>query len=1009
MNIKLHNGRMLLLLAFLAVFQAALAQNKITLKGNVVDSQGDGIIGATVREAGSSNATVTDLDGNFTFQTSLNPTIEVSYVGCKTKTVRVSGNSVRVTLEDDEKVIDDIVVVGYGTQKKANLTGSVAALSSKDIKDIPAANTASLLQGRLPGVTLTSNGGQPGADSPEIRIRGVGTFGNNEPMLLIDGVEAPLSQMAQIAAADIDNVSVLKDAASAAIYGVRAANGVILVTTKRGVDSKPSINYSGSYTLQKATILPDYVNSYEWSKMYNESNNVQMYTAEMLKKLQDGSDPDHFANTDWENAIFRTAPMTQHNLSVRGGSKDAHYMVSVGYLNQQGIVRYTGSERFNFRSNVDAKLGIFKLGLNLSGSKNNLYSHSSFSGDNGIMRMLTWFTRPTVPVQYSNGYYGCVDGSAISQSTFKNPVQSMHLGHNQNSGWRFDGNVFAEVDIVKGLKFRTSLAYKYYSNRTKYYSQRSAKYDADGNVLYKDTNNSLYGWNYDQESYLNENTLNYSNTFGKHSVKVLLGHSIQDNKEGNFHGYKEGFATDNLYEFDAATKNDQVGGSAEEYTLQSFFGRLNYNFDDRYLFEFDIRHDGSSRMPKSHRYATFPSLSAAWIVTSEKFMQNVDRNLLNNLKLRASWGKLGNQEIGNYAYMATMAAYYNYYFGNDKVIGMADNMVANDDIRWETTAIADLGVDAGFYKGKINLTFDWFNKVTSDILLQLAMPTTFLGTLSAPYQNAGKVRNRGWELAVNYNDRRGDFTWNAGFSLSSVRNKIIDNKGIDTYSGQTINREGYPIGSYYGLKAIGIYRTEADLNRTDSKGNVIKQNGLAPQLGDIMYADTNDDGNITDDDRQIIGNPFPKLCYSFNLGGTWKNLDVTTFWQGVSGVYRYYWEQATITNGGNMTTRWLDRWSADNVNGSMPRLGNNFNERYSSFWLKSSSYLRLKNFEIGYTFNNNWLAKLGVERARVYFQVTNLLTFTGLDDYDPEKGSGDTRGDMYPNSKTYSFGVNINF
>lgn len=1002
-------GAFLLVLCLLSV-QAVSAQNKIKVTGTVVDVGGESIIGASVLEKGTVNGTITDVNGKYELSVTPDAKLVISFVGYKTQELSIGkGGNFKITLPDDSKLIDEVVVVGYGVQKKANLTGSVASVSSRDLADIPAANAISLLQGRLPGVVLTSNGGQAGSDTPEIRIRGIGTLSDhNDPMVLIDGVEASVAEISQIAASDIDNVSVLKDAASASIYGVRAANGVILVTTKRGNEAKPTINYSGSYSIQSAAILPEYVDSYNWALMYNESNGRDVYTADMLQKLQDGSDPDHFANTDWANGLFRTAPMTQHNLSISGGSKDVHYMISAGYLNQDGILEKTGYERFNFRSNVDATLGIFKLGLNLSGSKENKKEPASSIGTkDGLMRTLTWFTRPTVPAYYSNGEYGCVDGSSISHTTFKNPLQMMNTGKKKNNGYHFDGNVFAEVSLFKGLKFRSGLAYKYYMNDVSTYSARSAKYDADGNVLYKDNNNSLYEYHWLSTSYTNENIFTYNAKIQKHEINALLGHSVQAYHEKSIHGYKEGFATDNLYELDAATKNDNVGGKAAEYALQSFFGRINYNYDGRYLFEFNVRHDGSSRMPKAHRYATFPSFSGAWILTNESFMQNVEP--LTYLKLRASWGKLGNQEIGNYAYTATMAAYYNYYFGDEKVIGMAENIVANDNIKWETTVITDIGLDAAFWKGRFSVTFDYFNKVTSDILLQLSMPTTFLGTLYAPYQNAGKVRNRGWELAVNYNDHKGDWNWQAGFSLSAVKNKIIDNKGIDTFSGETINREGNPIGSYFGLKAIGIYRTEEDLNRTNSQGVVITQNGLAPSLGDIMYDDMDGSGNIDDSDRQIIGNPFPELTYSFNLGASWKNFDLSTFWQGVTGIYRYNWEQATITNGGNMTTRWLDRWSDSNPDGSMPRLGNSYNEKYSSFWLDKADYLRLKNIEVGYTFDKNLLRGLGIENLRVYVQATNLLTITSLKNYDPEKSSGDTRGDVHPNIKSFSFGVNVKF
>ena len=992
---------------------SALAQGGGTVTGTVYDSAGEPVIGASVKEKGhDANATVTDIDGHFTLKASASqPTLVVSYIGCSPQEVKATGGDVKVTLQDNMNDIDEVVVVGYGTQRKANLTGSVAAISSKDIADIPASNSASLLQGRLPGVVLTSAGGQAGNDTPEIRIRGIGTLSdNNDPMVLIDGVEASVSQFAQLAAADIDNVSVLKDAASAAIYGVRAANGVILVTTKRGTTGKaPTVNYSGSVTLQQATRLPDYVNSYEWARMYNESNGREVYTADMLQKLQDGSDPDHFANTDWAGELFRTAPMTQHNLSISGGTKDVSYMVSAGYLYQKGILKNTDYKRFNFRSNIDATVKRVKFSLNLSGSKEDKGEPASdITGGDGLMRMLSWFTRPTVPATYSNGYYGVVDGTDISQTVFKNPLQSMNSGHKTNDGYRFEGKLGAEVDIWNGLKFRTSAAYKLYINDTSSYSAKYSKYDADGNVLYSSTTNSLYNYRWKDNSFLNENLLTYSNRFGLHDVNVLLGHSIQTYREDIDTQYREGFATDNLYEMNAGTVNDQVTGYAQEYSLQSFFGRIGYNYADRYLFEFNIRHDGSSRMPKSHRYATFPSVSAGWVVTSEKFMEST-HSWLNHLKLRASWGKLGNQEIGNYAYTPTMSASYNYYFGTDKVIGMAENIVANDDIKWETTTITDFGFDASFLNSRINVTFDWFNKLTSDILLQLSMPTTFLGTLGAPYQNAGKVRNRGWELAVNYMDHSGDWSWNAGFSLSAVRNKIVDNHGIDTYGTNTINREGYAIGSYYGLNAIGIYRTEADLNRTNADGQVITQNGAAPQLGDIMYEDVDGNGNIDADDRVIVGNPFPKLTYSFTLGARWRGFDLTSFWQGQAGVYRYNWSQATITNGGNMSTRWLDRWSESNPNGSMPRLGNSYNETYSSFWLDKADYLRLKNLELGYTFAPGSLSFLGIESMRVYLQSTNLVTFTGFHDYDPEKSSGDMRADAHPNTKTFSFGVNIKF
>lgn len=846
-----------------AVGSMTVQQNNV-VKGVVTDSDGESIIGATVRVKDSNLATVTDINGNFVINGVDRGTIVVSYLGFVNKEVKFQGGqSLKVVLEKDTKALEEVVVVGYGTQKKANLTGAVSAVNFDDVANIPVANTSTMLQGRLPGVVLQTNGAQAGHDDPEIRVRGVGTLGGgskNNPMVLIDGIESSISQMSELSPEDIESVSVLKDAASAAIYGVRAANGVILVTTKRGAEQKPTINYSGSIALQEATVLPDFVNSYEWAKMYNECQPGKAYTNEMLEKLKNGSDPDHFANTNWAEEMFRTAAMHQHHLSVSGGSQNTHYMISGQYMDQEGIMKNTKNRRFNFRSNIDSKLGIVKIGLNLAGSRQDIKEPVNSVTGEGLMRALTWFTRPTVPVMYSNGKYGCVDGNNnIGASVFKNPIENMYYGRKTNQHHRFDGKVFAEVDIIKGLTFRTSLAYKYYSNTTSTYSPRGeAKYNAEGETLIPaGEQNTLSDYDWTEKSYINENILTYNNKWGEHSVNLLLGHSIQENRWDTHTMSKQGFPTDNIYEMDGGSQNDHVSGSAEETRLQSFFGRINYNYGDRYLAEFNIRRDGSSRLPSSNRYATFPSFSAAWIISNEAFMQNID--WLNSLKLRGSWGKLGNQEIGNYAYSETLSAQGSYYFGDTKYIGMKTSKVANENIKWETTTITDFGIDASFWGGRLSFVFDWYNKETNDILLQLPMPGIFLGSLGAPYQNAGKVRNRGWELAGNYQDRKGDWQWQVGFSLAGVSNEIIDMHGQESISGSTINREGYAIGSYYALKAIGLYRTEADLQRTNSEGKVITQNGQAPVLGDIMYEDFNDDGNINDEDRQIIGNPFPKL------------------------------------------------------------------------------------------------------------------------------------------------------
>lgn len=988
----------------------SVTQQNSTVSGLIVDASGEPLIGVNVLEKGTTNGTITDFEGKFSLNlTSPNAILVVSYIGYVTQEIPAAGKTnLNITLNEDSETLEEVVVVGYGTQKKVNLTGSVSSVSAKDIQDVPTSNTASLLQGRMPGLVISQNGGQAGKEDMEVRVRGVGTFGNNNPMVLIDGVEGTLSQMSDIPAADIENISVLKDAASAAIYGVRAANGVILITTKRGKAGKVSVNYSGNYTIQ-TPMLPTYIDSYHWALMRNDVA-PGTYDDAALEKLRNGSDPDHYANTNWLDEVFRTAGMHQHHLSVSGGNENTHYMTSISYSNQEGIMKKTGAEKFSFRSNVDSKLGIFDFGLNLSGNKNNVDQPASIapSGETSVMRYLSWFSRPTVPVMYSNGYYGYVDGSLKNAEMVKNPIQFMEQGYRLDEAWRFNGKAYAGIDIIDGLKFKSSLAYAFYMNATKKYTPKElGRYDAEGNMLKAPgQNNRLEDYYWRESTVTNENILTYDKKFGQHSLNVLLGHSIISYKSSTTTAGREGFPTENIYELDGGSKNPSAAGNSNEYRLQSFFGRINYSYADKYLLEANVRRDGSSRMPKNNRYATFPSVSAGWVFSNEAFME--DYQWLFG-KLRFSWGKLGNQEIGSYAYLASLGASGNYYFdqSKDPQTGMVSTSIPNENIKWETTRTINAAIDLGFFNNRIQTTFEWFDKKTSDILMQLAMPNIFLGSLAAPYQNVGTVRNRGWEWNVNYNDSKGNWTWYAGFNLSHVKNEILYMGGLEErISGQTINRVGEPIGAYYAYKAIGLYRTEADLNRTNSKGEVIKQNGVAPKLGDIMYEDINDDGNITPEDRTIIGNPFPKYSYGINIGAGWKGFDLSTFWQGVAGIYRYNWETTTDIRG-NFTDRWLDRWSAENPNGKMPALGNTMNEQFSSFWLENASYLRLKNLEFGYTFGS--LPKLGVSKLRVYFAGTNLLTFTKLDNWDPEKGAGDTRNDNYPNAKSFSFGVNVTF
>lgn len=538
-----------------------IVQQTSTITGKVLDSNGEALIGVNVLEKGTTNGTITDFNGNFTLNlSSSNSTLVFSYIGYVSQEISAKGKKdFTITLKEDSETLEEVVVVGYGTQKKVNLTGSVSSVSAKDIQDVPTSNTASLLQGRMPGLVISQNGGQAGKEDMEVRVRGVGTFGNNNPMVLIDGVEGTLSQMSDIPAADIENISVLKDAASAAIYGVRAANGVILITTKKGKAGKISVNYSGSYTLQKP-MLPTYIDSYQWALMKNDVA-PDTYDATALQKLQDGSDPDHYANTNWLDEVFRNASMHQHHLSVSGGNEHTQYMTSISYSNQEGIMKKTGAEKFSFRSNVDSNIGRFNFGLNVSGNKNNVDQPASIapSGETSVMRYLSWFSRPTVPVKYSNGYYGYVDGSLKNAELVKNPLQFMEQGYRLDEAWRFNGKAYAGIDIIDGLKFKTSLAYAFYMNATKKYTPKElARYDAEGNILKAaGQNNRLEDYYWREATWTNENILTYDKKFGLHNLNVLLGHSLISYTRYTTTAGIEGFPTENIYEMDGGSIHQQ--------------------------------------------------------------------------------------------------------------------------------------------------------------------------------------------------------------------------------------------------------------------------------------------------------------------------------------------------------------------------------------------------------------------------------------------------------------------
>lgn len=989
--------------------EVVMQQQVVTVKGIVTDMRGEPLIGASVIIEGTQNGLITDMEGAFTIQASVGQKLEISYVGYETQIIPITNSErrLKITLRENTQLIDEVVVVAYGAQKKANLTGSISSVKVDEINDIPVSNTASLLQGRMSGVTVSSYSAQPGVEGDmEIRIRGINTFGDSNPMVLIDGVEGSLSS---VAPNDIENISVLKDAASASIYGVRAANGVILVTTKQGREGKNTLSYNGSYGVQQATVLPTYINSWEWATLYNEQNEAMgdvstNYTPEMIQQMKDGSNPDLFANTRWSDKIFRSAPIQTHHLSMTGGNSTSRYMGSVGYVGQDGIMEGTSTDRFNFRLNADSKfIDMITVGLNVSGNHEEVKEPTI--GTYYVFENLKWHSHPSVPYKYSNGEWGFVDGNDKMQA-IKNPAYSTTVTAKTKYS-RFDGKAFLEIEPIKNLSIKTSFAYQYNQYNTISAEPAYITQDSYGNPVGGSSGiNYLNETYYSETQWINENLITYHFNVSGHAVNILLGQSNQYNNYRTTTASGQDLPSDNIEVLNGALSTS-ASGDAAEAALRSFFGRINYNYKDRYLAEFNLRRDESSRIPKKNRAGYFPSMSVGWNVAQEAFMENLD--FISQLKIRGSWGKLGNQEIGYYPFDQYLSVGNNYVWGDGKVSGVAISSLANPDIKWETTTTTDIGIDLGFWGNKLTLTADYFYKKTEDILLQLPIPG-IVGVSTEPYINAGSVKNEGWEFALGYNDQWGDWKFGANLNLSTVKNEILDLNGKESWiQDWTINLEGHPINAYYGYVADGLYRTQAEVDEANTNNTI---GGGALKKGDIRYMDISGpdgtpDGVVDTYDRTVIGNPFPKLTYGFGLNAAYKGFDFSAFFQGVAGVDRVVMDFPTVS--GNVTTAFLDRYSESaNPNGNFPRLGNgDYNSQPSSFWIKDASYLRLKNIELGYSFKQEWIRKAKLERLRIYVSAQNILTFTGIDDYDPEKYGTDTRGYAYPNAKTFSVGLNV--
>jgi TonB-linked SusC/RagA family outer membrane protein len=975
------------------------------------------IPGATIKVNNSTNGTITDANGKFSIKAKPADVLHISFVGYVTQNITVGKQSnIVVTLSTSATKLTEVVVVGYGTQKKANLTGSVASINLEDVQGVPIANFATALQGRLPGVTISAFNNQPGKNDPQILIRGIGTLGSTSPLIVIDGVPAETGDLGLLNADDIESVSVLKDAASASIYGVRAANGVILVTTKRGKSGKAKIQFREVLTIEKPLIKPDYMDAITWANSYNdyltETGSAPVFTPAMLQKISDQSDPDNFGNTDWFAAVYKPALFQNTYISASGGSDASRYLVSAGYQNQNGLMAHTGSSKVQLRANYDNKISnALSFGLNLSGYRQTIKepiaaADGNDSGDNGINREISGFTRPTVVPIYSFGAYGTSDASGLV--IIKNPVQQLDNQIYNTTNYGLNGKIFGELKIVKDLSFTSSFAFNYSNSQVVRFSPSLASYASDGTLLSAPQSSSLYNSSVLVTSYINENLLHYNKKFGKHDLKFLVGQTVQHQENSNMAASVFGLPSNSIQVLSGSSSTPTVSGTKSALSLQSFLGRVNYTYNNKYLFEANARIDGTSRLPNSEQYPIFPSVSVGWIISEEPFLKN--NSSISLLKLRASYGILGNQEIGNYSFTQVYSTSQNYVFNNALVQGVAITSLANANIKWETTAMTDVGADIELFGGKLGFVMDYFNKNASDILYKSPIPNT-LGALSAPYQNVAKVNNKGFELTVTHKNNIGKFRYNLAFNGSVIRNNVVSLNGdVNVISGANILTPGQPINSYYGYISDGIIRTQDDLNSAPTGIG-----SLPLRIGDLRFRDLDGDGKITANDKTVIGNTFPKFSYGFNMAGTYKGFDISAFFQGVAGLNRYISDQVAMGPRGQKLNIWTQRWTVNNPDGILPRYGNpNNNGVFSTFGADGQygfldgSYLRLKNIEIGYTIPKTITSRIGVSNLRIYFSGVNLLTLTKVKNYDVEKAQDDTRSIGYLDTKNYALGLSLN-
>lgn len=987
-------------------------QQAKTVTGTVTDVSGEPIIGANIRIKGTTTGTITDIDGNFSIKAEPQSVIEVSYIGYLTQeTVINNQKSIRFLLKEDTKTLDEVVVIGYGVQKKADLTGSVANINTEKLNTQSNANIGQALQGKIAGVDIVSQGGAPGSGT-RIMVRGIGTLNNASPLYIVDGMY--MNSIDHINPNDIASIDVLKDASSAAIYGSRAANGVIIVTTKEGsnTEGKTIIDLSVNLGISTASKFLDMLDAKGWAEVTTIARQAIGKPA-----LDMATDLANKPDNDWQDIMFRPALMQNYNLSVKGGGKYSTYYTGLGYFNQDGIVKGTNYQRYNIQSKNDYKRGIFSAGTNLI---------ISFSHDKPLHQELRGGMIGTilqsVPTleKYDDtreGGYGGTYGDVVN---IPHPLAIIddNIMDRYNENVKIFANLYAQIELFKGLKYKLNLTPDFSFERYKNYLN---KYDFG---LATNSITQLTERQRRRRNILVENLLTFDRTFGEHKISALAGYTYQDSRFRHIQAYGEGLPQ-GLEEIDAATTNRSNEGNSWRSVLTSILGRVFYSYQNKYLFTATIRRDGSSKFGKNNRYGYFPSFSLGWNVAEEKFMENV--HWLDQLKLRGGYGVLGNQEIDNYQYSSTITTGINYPDGNGGLLqGAFPKNFANPDIKWEETAMTNVGIDFMAFNNRLSLTADYYVKNTKDILLTVPIPISS-GGANDPIRNAGKIRNNGFEFNLGWMDQPNpDISYGINLIGSFNKNKVIamgsesgSIKGGSTNQNITTSetKAGYPIGGYWLISTAGYFNSQEEVDAYAKDGKKIQP---AAEPGDIKFVDANNDGVINDDDRVFQGSPFPDFTFALNGNMRYKNFDLSIGLQGVLGNKIYNATRQTledVTKGSNFLASCLDYWTPENKNASHPRLTwddpNRNTRAESDRYLENGSYLRLRSVQLGYTFPQTWF-KGAIQHARVYINAENLFTITSYSGYSPDVNADNAnyRGFdnfIYPTNRTFMLGLNVTF